>query len=92
MANTEYTITIPGTVLSRDGQALDGNGDGTGGDPYTFSFTTGERAASLCPDYVACSCDGQTCSLDYPMCPLDSACTTYGCLCEVQCACQLYQV
>jgi hypothetical protein len=91
--DTEYTITLPGTARSQDGQALDGNGDGTGGDAYTFTFTTGEDLACACQDYSSsCSCESVSCSLDYPLCPTDSMCTTYGCLCEVQCACQLYQV
>ncbi|MEM3341241.1 MAG: carbohydrate-binding protein, partial [Thermoplasmata archaeon] len=37
---TTYTITIGATAKDLGGQFIDGNGDGNGGDPYSFSFTT----------------------------------------------------
>jgi hypothetical protein len=37
---TSYTVSIAGTAKSIWGLPLDGNGDGTGGDAYQFSFTT----------------------------------------------------
>ncbi len=45
---TNYSITIAGTAKSVSDFPLDGNGDGTGGDPFTLSFTM--EAAT--PPYV----------------------------------------
>ncbi len=38
---SEYTITIAGTAQDIFGHQFDGNGDGTGGDTYSFFFKTG---------------------------------------------------
>ena len=40
-----YTFTLPGDLTDEIGLALDGNGDGTGGDPWSVSFTTDDRDA-----------------------------------------------
>lgn len=37
---TQYTLTIGGNALGNRGLNLDGNGDGTGGDDFTLTFTT----------------------------------------------------
>jgi|GEM_PF-6922756 len=42
--NQDYTVTLngaPGHIADACGNPLDGNGDGTGGDNYDWSFTTG---------------------------------------------------
>lgn len=36
---TNYTITLSGAALDQAGQQLDGNGDGSVGDDFSFSFT-----------------------------------------------------
>jgi len=38
-----YTITIAGTAQDIFGHQFDGNGDGTGGDPFILSFRTGKE-------------------------------------------------
>jgi len=38
--NTSYTLRIEGSAHSPGGFPLDGNGDGTGGDPFLISFRT----------------------------------------------------
>lgn len=45
---TNYQLTINGSAKSTSGFYLDGNGDGTGGDPYTLSFMT----EAAIPPYV----------------------------------------
>jgi N-acetylmuramoyl-L-alanine amidase len=40
---SEYTITIAGTAQDIFGHQFDGNGDGIGGDLYSFTFTTGKE-------------------------------------------------
>lgn len=48
--NTEYTVTINGsTATDANGNQLDGNGDGTGGDDFGFSFETGSKAVGAAP-------------------------------------------
>jgi hypothetical protein len=37
---TTYAVTVLGTAKDANGHPLDGDGDGAGGDPYAFSFTT----------------------------------------------------
>jgi hypothetical protein len=37
---TSYSATIAGTATDLAGNPLDGDGDGTGGDPFTWSFMT----------------------------------------------------
>ena len=38
--NTVYDVTISGDAIGKYGHLFDGNGDGTGGDPLTFSIKT----------------------------------------------------
>ena len=40
---TDYTITISGQAKDRYDHHFDGDGDGIGGDDYSFSFRTGKR-------------------------------------------------
>lgn len=48
---TTYQISIGGEAQDRFGHTLDGNGDGVGGDGFTFSFTTdNDREAPLLID------------------------------------------
>lgn len=48
--NTDYTITINGNIAEDINlNPLDGNGDGTGGDDYVFSFRTGSKALGVGP-------------------------------------------
>ena len=37
---TDYTLTVAGTATTVSGDALDGDGDGAGGDAFTLSFTS----------------------------------------------------
>lgn len=41
LPETSYTVTIAGSAEGAYGDALDGDGDGTGGDAFSLSFTTG---------------------------------------------------
>ncbi|OZC03505.1 Ig-like domain-containing protein [Rubricoccus marinus] len=41
MAETLFALTIAGTAEGTAGDALDGNGDGTGGDAFAVTFTSG---------------------------------------------------
>ena len=45
-----YTLTALATQISAGGQALDGNGDGTGGDNYVFSPQTNQGLFRLYGD------------------------------------------
>ena len=51
LAPGEYTLTIDsrsdGLISASSGELLDGNGDGTAGDAYSFSFTKSEAEHSL---------------------------------------------
>lgn len=38
--DTLYTVTLSGEITDVHGHPLDGNGDGIGGDPYSFTFST----------------------------------------------------
>ena len=40
-AQTQFTLRVAGTATTRSGDALDGNRDGTPGDAYSSTFTTG---------------------------------------------------
>lgn len=40
---TDYTLTIGDTAMDINGKAIDGNGDGVGGDPYLLYFRTNEE-------------------------------------------------
>lgn len=70
-----YTCTIAGTVTDVDGNPLDGNDDGTGGDPYSFQFTV-TGGGCTCESDVPCSCQSDgVCTCQYDIfCPVD------GCL------------
>jgi N-acetylmuramoyl-L-alanine amidase len=48
---SDYTITIAGSARDIFGHQFDGNGDGTGGDPFTLSFRTGKEDMSA-PEIV----------------------------------------
>lgn len=54
--DTNYTMTIAGSVTDVNGRALDGNGDGTAGDDFQLSFVTlnedvtGPQVISAFPD------------------------------------------
>ncbi len=39
-AEVDYVVTVGATAAAADGQLLDGNGDGTAGDPYSLQFRT----------------------------------------------------
>ena len=39
-ARTAHTLTVAGTAATSNGSALDGDGDGTGGDAFVLSFTS----------------------------------------------------
>ncbi|MEL6616319.1 MAG: Ig-like domain-containing protein, partial [Bacteroidota bacterium] len=41
LAETAYSLNIAGTAVGTAGDALDGDGDGTGGDAFSLSFTSG---------------------------------------------------
>ena len=45
-----YTLTLDTTARSDRGQAIDGNADGTPGDPYSLTFRT--RVADLVPPHI----------------------------------------
>ena len=40
-AETDYVLTLAGSATGAAGDPLDGDGDGTGGDAFSVSFTTG---------------------------------------------------
>ncbi len=51
---TSYTVTLNGSsARDRSGNLLDGNGDGTGGDSYRFSFVTTTHLDTTPPEIVA---------------------------------------
>jgi len=58
---TGYSITIQASAQDTYGHQFDGNGDGIGGDAYTFSFTTGPedmtapKITSFYPEYNSTS-------------------------------------
>jgi hypothetical protein len=58
--DTSYTVTLKGTIKDINGKNLDGNGDGTGGDDFSFSFKTVKKYDS-CICQSDCSCVGNTC-------------------------------
>jgi hypothetical protein len=39
-AEVDYVVTVGATATAADGQQLDGNGDGTAGDPFSLQFRT----------------------------------------------------
>jgi hypothetical protein len=90
LADTEYTVTLKGTVKDINGLHLDGNSDGTGGDDFYFSFKTVKKYDSCICQSDTCSCQSDlSCSGD-SYCPSDySSCPFHSCACEGNtCACQ----
>ena len=63
LPQTTYTVTIAGSAEGAYGDALDGDGDGTGGDAFSLSFTTGfpdtepPRIVAASPGYNAQGAD-----------------------------------
>jgi N-acetylmuramoyl-L-alanine amidase len=49
--NTNYQATISGQATDKYGHLFDGNGDSTGGDPYTFTFRT--KSVDVTPPAVS---------------------------------------
>lgn len=47
---TDYQITIKGTFTDKYGHPLDGNGDGTGGDDFTYNVKT--KVADMIPPVI----------------------------------------
>jgi hypothetical protein len=93
LADTTYTVTLKGTAKDINGKYLDGNADGTGGDDFSFSFTTIKKYNScICQlevDLCSCESDRSTCK-GYTPCPSDSfgPCILHNCACEGHtCAC-----
>jgi len=91
--DTTYTVTLKGTVKDINGKNLDGNGDGTGGDDFSFSFKTVKKYDSCicqsdctcvgnkctCQSYISCSCQSySSCSCQSNTCYYCS-CTNMGC-------------
>jgi len=74
LADTNYTVTLKGTVKDINGLYLDGNADGTGGDDFSFTFSTEKKYDScICQADTSCP-DNSFCNSDLPYCPLDSYC------------------
>lgn len=96
--DTTYTVTLKGTLKDTNGNKLDGNNDGTGGDDFNFSFKTIKKYNS-CICQSDCSCVGNTCSCQsYSSCSCQSystcSCqsnTCYYCSCMYM-GCPLYRV
>lgn len=96
--DTTYTVTVKGTIKDINGKFLDGNKDGTGGDDYTFSFTT-IKPYNSCICQADCTCVGYTCSCQsYTSCSCQSytscSCqsnTCYYCSCMYM-GCPLYRI
>jgi hypothetical protein len=99
LADTTYSVTLKGTAKDMNGKYLDGNSDGTGGEDYSFSFTTVKpydscicQADCLCQSYSSCSCQSySSCSCQsYSSCSCQSNLCFY---CDCQYAgCTLYRV
>jgi len=96
--DTSYTVTLKGTAKGANGKNLDGNGDGTGGDDFTLSFSTVKKYDS-CICQSDCSCVGYVCScqsytpcscVSYVSCTCQSN-TCYYCSCQYA-GCTLYRV
>ena len=84
--NTTYTITVKGTATDVCGNPLDGNGDGTGGTDYVFTFTTGDEWVDTCPCQADfCACESNTCSCQSDSCP----CQSFDCPCQFE-GCSLH--
>jgi hypothetical protein len=99
VADTLYTVTLKGTARDTNGKYLDGNGDGTAGDDFTYTFTTIKKydscicqADCTCQSYVACSCQSYvSCSCQsYSSCSCQSNVCFY-CSCQYA-GCTLYRV
>lgn len=52
---TKYTVTLEASATDLAGNPLDGDGDGTGGDPYTWNFTTAAAADTTPPTIASTS-------------------------------------
>jgi len=77
--DSTYTVTVKSSLKDINGKNLDGNGDGTGGDDYSFSFKTVKKYDS-CICQSDCSCVGNTCTCQsYTSC----SCQSYS-----SCSCQ----
>ena len=57
--DTEYTVTVDASATDINGRPLDGNGDGQGGDAYSFSFST-SAVDNVPPQVIYSSPDYQT--------------------------------
>jgi hypothetical protein len=74
--DTSYTVTVKGTIKDINAKYLDGNGDGTEGDDFTYTFKTIKKYDSCicqadcsCVGYVSCSCQSYTsCSIQCYAC------------------------
>ena len=89
LSDTTYTVTLKGTMKDLSGKYLDGNGDGTGGDDFSFSFTTVKKYDScICQNDLSCPSDRPCMGHSY--CPTDTLpCLAYSCSCESNtCSCQ----
>jgi hypothetical protein len=84
LADTAYTVKLKGSAKDTNGLFLDGNADGTGGDDFSFSFSTVKKYDS-CICQADCSCVGYTCSCQSYTC----ACVGFYCSC-VYAACPAY--
>ncbi|MCX6334553.1 MAG: Ig-like domain-containing protein [Bacteroidia bacterium] len=86
LPDTAYTITLKGTARDINGKYLDGNSDGTGGDDFSFNFTTIKRYDS-CICQSDCSCVGYSCSCQSYTC----TCVSFYCDCQFA-GCPLYRI
>ena len=78
--DTSYTVTVKSTLKDTNGKSLDGNGDGTGGDDFNYTFKTVKQYDS-CICQSDCTCVGNTCSCQsYVSCSCQSN-TCYYCSC-----------
>jgi len=103
--NTNYSITVKGTAKDMNGNFLDGNNNGIGGDDFKLSFKTGgtsnlntcyaqgfHSTQCSCQSYTPCACEGYKppCSCEsYTPCSCVSACSCAGHVCQ---ACPLYRI
>lgn len=77
--DTSYTVTVKSTLKDTNGKSLDGNGDGTGGDDFNYTFKTVKQYDS-CICQSDCTCVGNTCTCQsYTSC----SCQSY-----TSCSCQ----
>jgi hypothetical protein len=86
LADTAYTVTLKGTAKDVNGKYLDGNSDGTGGDDFSFTFSTIKKYDS-CICQSDCSCVGYSCSCQSYTC----TCVSFYCDCQFA-GCPLYRI